>query len=77
MDIQTVRKKLSFKLGYDQIKVGEVENLTHDIMSALGITYKQTFVRRMNGGFFSPVEKDAITEIFSKYDVLNNIWTEL
>ena len=70
MRTRTTKVKLIdnvFKLvkGIDENKV------LQEVQETLGVTKKQTITRRIK---YSPIEQDAITNIFKKYGVEENIW---
>ena len=60
--------KLSFKKGYEQVQIKDLQDVRSEIMHALGITTLQAFRNRMNGEVEPKVsEVQEIERVFNKY----------
>ena len=70
-------RKSSFKKGYGQIQVKDLQDVRNEIMEALGISSLQAFRNRMYG-IVEPKVSDIIIieKIFNKYGI-PELWAEL
>lgn len=68
--------QFSFKKGFSQVKVKDIQNIKKEIMAALGIKTRAAWSARLNGKIEPKVsEAKTIEEIFFKYKI-KNIWGE-
>lgn len=68
--------KYSFLKGLNKIPRGQVRDLRHDIMDALGVTAYTTWLDRLYGIVEPRVsEASAIESVFEKYGI-TDIWGE-
>ncbi len=66
--------KYSFKKGYSQLQLKNVESAREKIMKTLNITTLQGFRYRLTGKYEPKAsEVDAIEEIFHEYGI-SDIW---
>lgn len=66
--------KYSFKKGYGQLQVKDVEEARDKIMAALNIKTLQGFRNRLNGVYEPKIsEVDAIESVFNEYGIFE-VW---
>ena len=72
---QKIILEYSFRSGFNQIQIGKVIEFKKEMMSALSINSRTSWVRRLNGNIIPKVsEKVIIEQVFKNYGVTKNIW---
>lgn len=67
--------KISFKNGYNSLPINRATDVKQEIMRLLDIKTNQSWHRYMRGEvYITPEMKKDITEIFIKYNVINDVW---
>lgn len=67
--------KISFKNGYNSLPINRATDVKQEIMELLDIKSKQSWHRYMRGEvYITPEMKKDITEIFIKYNIINDVW---
>lgn len=73
-NLSTDMSKYSFKKGYEQLQLKDVEVVRDKIMKALNIKTLQGFRYRLTGVYEPKIsEVDAIESIFNEYGI-TDIW---
>lgn len=68
---------MSFRNGYNSLPINKATDVKKEIMTLLDITTKQSWYRYMRGEvYITPEMKRDITDVFTKYDIVDNIWIE-
>lgn len=70
------KKKLSCQKAFNNLKVKDVDSFYRDAMLAFGVGYKENINRKVRSANLSPIEIKAFEEIFEKYGITGNIWTD-
>lgn len=71
------KRKLSCRNAFDNLKSKDVNSFYLDAMAAFGITYRGNITRKIDGAYLSPIEVSAFEQIFEKYGITENIWTDV
>lgn len=68
------KENFSFRLGWSQVKNGDIQKVRKELMKALGIKTNMAFLNRMKGVVEPKIsEAKAIEETFAKYGI-TKVW---
>lgn len=74
--INELMNQFSFKKGFDQVPHGKVKQVRDELMDALGIKTRPSWLARLRGNVEPKIsEAETIERIFAKYNI-NEVWGE-